>query len=126
MQDIANNLETSSIRADLNATADKFFNNIYKPNFSLSQNINDAVVAHFMKMTDNEESAKLIASAVIFTSLAQGVNPIETIDRFSTMNQEDFKRYVSMFLNLNRVNTSYLGLGGTARMSKYVTRCILP
>lgn len=126
MQDIANNLETSSIRADLNATADKFFNNIYKPNFSLSQNINDAVVAHFMKMTDNEESAKLIASAVIFTSLAQGVNPIETIDRFSTMNQEDFKRYVSMFLNLNRVNTSYLGLGGTPRISKYVTRCILP
>jgi len=126
MQDIANNLETSSIRADLNATADKFFNNIYKPNFSLSQNINDAVVAHFMKMTDNEESAKLIASAVIFTSLAQGVNPIETIDRFSTMNQEDFKRYVSMFLNLNRVNTSYLGLSGTARISKYVTRCILP
>lgn len=106
--------------------APTFFNNFYQPDFTVSQNVNDAILAFFEKITDNREAAKIMASSVIYTSLAQGIDPLETLEKFSTMSSEDLNSYVAMFLNLNRVGTSYLGINGRPRTGKYVARMIRP
>jgi len=103
-----------------------FFNNFYQPAYSVSQNVDDAVLAFFEKITDGREAAKIMASAVIYTSLAQNIDPLETLQKFSTMSSEDLNSYVAMFLNLNRVGTSYLGINNRPRTGKYVARMIRP
>lgn len=103
-----------------------FFNNFYQPAFTISQNIDDTILAYFEKITDNREAARIMASSVIYTSLAQGIDPIETLEKFSAMSSEDLNSYVAMFLNLNRVGTSYLGVNGRPRTGKYVARMIRP
>lgn len=67
-----------------------------------------------------------MASAVIYTSQAQRINPMEFVDRFRNMSAEEIANYTSIFLNLNRVGTSYLGIHNRPRVSKYVQRMIRP
>lgn len=103
-----------------------FFNNFYQPGFTVSQNIDDAILSFFEKITSSRESAKIMASSVIYTSLAQNIDPMETLQKFSSMNSEDLSAYVAMFLNLNRVGTSYLGINNRPRTGKYVARMLRP
>lgn len=121
---VANNLTTNSTRADLNSDAKVFFNNYFQPNFSVSQNVNDVILAQFEKVTNNKESAKILASSVIYTSMSQRIDPMTVIDKIRTMSQEESAAYLGLFLNLNRVGTSYLGLHNAPRRSKYVDRMI--
>lgn len=122
----ANNFTSVSTRTDLNSDGNQFFNNFYQPNFTVSADIDGAVIAYFQKITNNRDSARILASSVIYTSLAQGVNPIETLDKFKTMTGEELNAYTTMFLNLNRIGTSYLGVTNRPPVSKYVLRSILP
>lgn len=103
-----------------------FFNNFYQPAFSVSQNVDDTILAFFEKVTDGKEAAKIMASSVIYTSLSQNIDPLETLQKFSTMSSDDLNAYVAMFLNLNRVGTSYLGINNRPRTGKYVARMIRP
>lgn len=103
-----------------------FFNNFYQPTFSVSQNVDDTILAFFEKLTDNREAAKIMASSVIYTSLAQNIDPLETLQKFSSMSTEDLNSYVALFLNLNRLGTSYLGINNRPRTGKYVVRMIRP
>ena len=107
-------------------SAPTFFNNFYQPAFTVSQNVNDTILAYFEKITDGKEAAKIMASTVIYTSLAQGIEPLETLQKFSTMSSDDLNAYIAMFLNLNRVGTSYLGINNRPRTGKYVARMIRP
>lgn len=125
MMSSPSNLNSVSYSADLNTSASVFFNNIYQPGFTTSQNIDNAVIAHFERITESKESAKIMASAVIYTSLAQRVDPMETLQKFMSMDAESLRAYTSMFLNLNRTNTSYLGLINRPKTSPYVSRSIL-
>jgi hypothetical protein len=38
----------------------------------------------------------------------------------------ELNAYLTMFLNLNRINTSLLGIGNTPQTNKYIQRAILP
>jgi hypothetical protein len=105
---------------------DYFFSNYFTPTFTVSQNIDDAVLSFFEKITENKEAAKVLASSVIYTSLARGMDPMEVLNKFSTMGEGELNSYVSVFLNLNRVGTSYLGLNGVPKVGKYVQRMIRP
>jgi hypothetical protein len=107
-------------------TTNNFFNNFFQPSFTVSQNTDDIMLSFFEKISNNRESAKLMASSVIYTSLARNIDPIETLAKFSTMATEELNSYVVMFLNLNRVGTSYLGINNAPRVSKYVKRMIMP
>ena len=107
-------------------SAPTFINNFYQPAFTVSQNVNDTILAYFEKITDGKEAAKIMASTVIYTSLAQGIEPLETLQKFSTMSSDDLNAYIAMFLNLNRVGTSYLGINNRPRTGKYVARMIRP
>lgn len=123
---MANNLTTTSTKTDITSSADTFFNNFFQPTFAVSQNVNDAILGYFEMIADNRESARVMASAVIYTSQAQRINPMEFIDRFRNMSKEEIANYTSIFLNLNRVGTSYLGIHNRPRLGKYVQRMIRP
>lgn len=121
---MANNLSATNLDSTLDTQT--FFNNFYKPTFDVSQNIDDAIVGFFEKITDGKDSAKLLASAVIYTSLTQNIDPMDTLAQFTKLPRADVANYLTMFLNLNRVGTSYLGISNKPGVSKYVARMILP
>jgi hypothetical protein len=121
---IQNNL--SQVDISSNTSTQTFFNNYFKPTFVVSTNIDDAVIAFFEQITDTKAAARLIASAVIYTSLEQNIDPMSTIEKFSRLNKPELTSYLVMFLNLNRIGTSYLGINNNPTVSKYVARMILP
>lgn len=123
---MANNLTTTSTQADLGSESPVFFNNYLQPNFNISSDLNSAVLAQFEKITGHTESARILASSVIYTSLAQKVDPMLVVDKIRTMSKEESMTYLGLFLNLNRVGTSFLGVKNRPRVSKYVERCLLP
>ena len=191
----------------------KFFNNFFKDIESVPQNVNDAILGYFETVTGNKDSAKTLASVVLFTAIQQGLDPMLFIDELrklkvgnkveqrtpienSSVNDSmptyeqlqpivqygDFQdgqlfyttvtgtffrlrngvleaapnyrverinvgvnqfqnnyfyvtyvtednelnAYLTMFLNLNRINTSLLGIGNTPQTNKYIQRAILP
>lgn len=120
------NTNLSPINLSSNTSTQAFFNNYFKPNFIVSQNIDDAVIAFLEQIADSKEAARLIASAVIYTSLAQNIDPMSTIAKFSRLKKPELTSYLVKFLNLSRVGTSYLGINNNPTVSKYVARMILP
>lgn len=117
---------TGSINANSNAGTTNFFNNTNLPPISVSQNVDDAVIAYFEQIAETKEAARALAAAVILTSASQGIDPMETLQEFTKMDRSQLNSYVTMFLNLNRVGTSYLGINNQPTASKYVSRMILP
>lgn len=113
---------TSASSADTKS----FFNNTNLPPISVSQNVDDAVVAYFEQIADSKEAARALAAAVILTSVSQGVDPMSTLQQFMKMDKAQLNSYTTMFLNLNRVGTSYLGINNSPTVSKYVARMIRP
>lgn len=123
---MANNLTTTSTRADINSSANTFFNNYFQPNFTISQNVDDAVIGVFETITGSTASARVLASSVIYTSLSQRVDPMVVIDKIRSMSLEESITYLGLFLNINRIGTSYLGLKNPPKVGKYVERMIRP
>jgi len=121
---------TNTNQVDLNTRAagneNKYFNNFFDIPIQVSTNINSAVITYFEQIADNKESAKALASAVIYTSLKQGIDPMSTLDEFKKMPVGELNDYLVMFLNLERKGTSYLGVLNAPKINKYVERTILP
>lgn len=118
-----NNIGSIDINAKSNAS--NFFNNLTLPSVSVSQNVDDAVIGYFQQVAENKEAARALASAVILTSVSQGIDPMETLQQFMKMGKAELNGYLTMFLNLNRVGTSYLGISNQPVTGKYVARTIL-
>jgi len=106
--------------------ANKFFNNFFEFPIEVSSNVDAAILAHFETITDNKESARALASAVIYTALKQGLNPMSVLDEFRNISPGDLNTYTALFLNYERRGTSFLGLVNRPVQNKYVTRAILP
>lgn len=121
-----NNIQATDLSGNLANPTDFYFSNFYTPTFTVSQNIDDAILAFFERVTENKESAKILASSVIYISIARGIDPMETLAKFADLESDQLTSYVAVFLNLNRVGTSFLGISGTPKVSKYVQRSILP
>lgn len=118
----ASNLGATS--AAKNTSTKSYFNNFYLPNINISQNVDDAVLGYFLQVADNEAGARALASAVILTSVSQGVDPMSTLAEFQRLPKDQLSSYLTMFLNLNRVGTSFLGVSNAPRTTKYVERMI--
>lgn len=103
----------------------EYFNNYFTPNQVLSQDVDDTVIGFFETLTGNKTSARALASSLIYTSLAQGIDPMLTLNQFSKLDPHQLNGYMTMFLNLNRVGTSLLGLTNAPITNKYVARTIL-
>ena len=102
------------------------FNNFFEFPIEVSSNVDAAILAHFETITDNKESARALASAVIYTALKQGLNPMAVLDEFRNISPGDLNTYTALFLNYERRGTSFLGLVNRPVQNKYVTRAILP
>ena len=103
----------------------KYFNNFFVKDINISSNVNDSIVAFFDQYTGNQTSAKILATSVILTSLAQNINPMSTLAELKKVGQGELNTYLAMFLNLNRVGTSLLGLNNQPTTSNYVKRTIM-
>jgi hypothetical protein len=103
-----------------------FFNNFYKPEFVVSQDVDDSIVGYFQKVSTNKDTAKSLAGAVIYTAKAQNIEPMEILQKFASLPDGQLNSYLVMFLNLNRVSTSMLGVSNAPMTNKYVSRTILP
>ena len=109
-----------------NPNTQQFFNNFFTPAYDISPNANDAIVTFFETVTDNKESAQALAASVIYTSLTQKTNPMSMLQQFSKLSRGELDVYMAMFLNLNRVGSSLLGVSNAPITNKYVERTFLP
>ena len=103
----------------------RYFNNFFTPSFTVSQNTNDAIVSFFQQQTDNLDSAKLLAQAVIDTAQAQREDPMAVLSEFQNLPNGQLNAVLTLYLNTSRVNTSLLALKTTPRSNLYVSRTIL-
>ena len=117
-----NNLVTRT--ADVVDT-DAYFTNLSLPTGGVPTDTNAAIESFFEQVTKNKESARLMAGAVINTCLAQQVDPMAVIAEFRKIPQGDLNIKLSTFLNLNRANTSLLGVTNSAKTGFFVQRSIL-
>ena len=125
---MSNAFNTAAVSLDTNKTTphDKFFNNYFVTPATITANQNDAIVAYFQKVTNgNIQSAAILASTVIYTAMSQGIDPMSIIQQFQALKPGELNLYLAMFLNLNRVGTSLVGINNTPVQNKYITRAIL-
>ena len=119
---------TNLAQVNLNAfnprDANRYFNNFFEIPVEVSSNVDAAIIAYFEQISDNKESARALASAVIYTSVKQGLNPMETLKEFQQLPQGELDAYTAMFLNFERKGTSYLGISNQPEINKYVQRSI--
>jgi|688.fasta_scaffold891596_3 hypothetical protein len=108
------------------ADADKYFNNFFNIPPVVSSNVDSAIVAYFEQITTSKEAARALASAVIYTSVKQGLNPMDTLKEFQKMPKGQLDAYTALFLNFERVGTSFLGVTNQPAINKYIQRTILP
>jgi hypothetical protein len=122
----ASNTSLVSLAQNANTSASQYFNNYFVPANTVSADQNDAVVAYFQQVTNgNKQSAAILASNVIYTALSQGMNPMAVIQDFQALPKGELNLYLAMFLNLNRIGTSVVGVNNTSTQNKYITRAIL-
>lgn len=121
---MANNLTQSS--ANFSPGTEQYLNNFYKPGYTVSGNQNDFVTAFFESTTGNKEAAAILSSSVIYTAVAQGVDPVVIVEQMRQMSTEDREKFVSMFLNFNRVGSSQLGYRGPIKYRANIQRLIAP
>jgi hypothetical protein len=121
---------TNLRRVDTNVinppAVDKFFNNYFEFPISVSSNVDAALIAHFEQIADNKESARALASAVMYTAIKQGMDPMSALDEFKKIPIGDLNTYTALFLNFERIGTSFLGVKNRPQQNKYITRAILP
>jgi hypothetical protein len=120
------NTSVVNVAQNNNTSASQYFNNFYVSPGTVTIDQNDAVVAYFQTATGgNTASAAILASNVIYTAMAQGIDPMSIIQQFQQVPKNELTLYLAMFLNLNRVGTSLVGVNNQTIQNKYITRTIL-
>ena len=103
-----------------------YWNNYFKPDFTISSNVDAAILSYFERVAENRTAAKALASAVIYTAKTQNIDPMSALDEFTKVPRGELNSYLTLFLNMQRVGTSYLGITNEPPLNKYVQRAILP
>ena len=120
------NLTNVNLATNATSSAQTYFNNYYNGKLNITSNQNDAVTAYFEKVTNgNKQAAQIWASTVIYTAISQGLDPMSIVQQFQEVPAGELSLYLAMFLNLNRVGTSLVGLNNQPVVNKYITRAIL-
>jgi hypothetical protein len=123
----ANNVNLVDLSQNSSTPSDKFFNNYFVAPSTITSNQNDALIAFFEKQTNgNKKSAEILASSIAYTSMAQGLDPMSILQQFQNLGPGELNLYLAMFLNLNRIPTSIVGVNNQTTQNKYVARTILP
>ena len=110
----ANNITAVDLSVNKKTPATQYFNNYFTKPTTVSSNQNDAVTAYFETVTGgNKQSAAVLASTVVYTALAQGLDPMSIVQQFQALKPGELNLYLAMFLNLNRVGTSLVGVNNS-------------
>jgi hypothetical protein len=67
-----------------NATT-RYFNNYFGPDVTVAQNLDNAVLGIFESVTGNKESAKVLASAVLYTAITQNIDPMTIVEELQAL-----------------------------------------
>jgi hypothetical protein len=119
------NLQPVNLNSLIQRDVQKYFNNFFDVPVEVSSNIDTAIIAYFETIASNKDAARALASAVIYTSVKQGTNPMATLGEFQKLSPGELDAYTAMFLNIDRIGTSFLGVTNQPVINKYVTRTIL-
>ena len=120
------NTNVVNLSQNPNTPADRYFSNYFVTPSTISSDVNDAVISYFQTLTNgNSQSATILASTVVYTAMAQGIDPMTIVQQFQSVPKNELNLYLAMFLNLNRVGTSLLGVNNQLKQNKYITRAIL-
>ena len=120
------NTNVVNLSQNPNTPADRYFSNYFVTPSTISSDVNDAVIAYFQTLTNgNLHSASILASTVVYTAMAQGLNPMKVLEDFKAVPTGQLNNYIAAFLNINRVPTSSLGIRHGTKTSPFVTRSIL-
>ena len=123
---MALNNNLSAIQLNNSSNRGSYYNNVAPKVTTVPGSVNSVLIAEFEKITKNKSSAKLLASAVIYTCQEQGLDVMQTLGEFVKLGETNsLYDYLCVFLNLNRVGTSYLGIKNAPSTNKYVNRTIL-
>ena len=109
--------QPSNLNSSGTNSTTRFFNNYFIPNYTVSQNTNDAILSYFEAQTGNVESAKLLAQAVIDTAQSQRADPLEVLSEFQKLPGSQLNTVLALYLNTGRVNTSLLGIKNNPKTS---------
>jgi hypothetical protein len=107
------------------ASPNGYFNNVFKPIVALQSDMVDAVETYFEIITKNKASANVLASAVIYTALNQGQDPLTVVQEFKKLGTGEINEYLAAYLNLNRIPTSLIGVLNKPTPNQFVERAIL-
>jgi hypothetical protein len=102
----------------------KYFNNYFDQTITISSAADDAILSFFETVAENKDSAVALASAVIYTSKVQGIDPMSVLDEFKKLSKDQLRPFIAYFLNLSRIGTSLIGVLTVPTRNKYVTRTI--
>ena len=80
----ATNLQGPDL-SNSSADARKYFNNFYSTGFNVSAGANDAMVGFFEQYTQNTVAAQNLAAAVLYTALAQNLDPLTVLSDFEQL-----------------------------------------
>ena len=110
-----------------NAAADarKYFNNFYTIDFNVSAGANDAMIGFFEQYTQNKTTAKNLAASVLYTAMAQNLDPMQVLSDFQALPKGQLNNYLVAFLNVNRAPTSVIGTTSKTKTNPYVSRSII-
>lgn len=103
-----------------------YFNTGFTAKSNTSSNINDALVGFFEEWTGSAESGLLLAGTILYAAQGQNINPMDLLIQFKELDNKQLHAYLTLFLNLNRVGTSLLGISNSPQVNKYIERVILP
>jgi len=123
--DAPNPQQPSNLNSSGTNNTTRFFNNYFTPVYSVSSDINDAIVSYFQQQTGSLESAKLLAQTVINTAQAQRTDPLAILNEFQKLPTTQVNAILALYLNSTRINTSLLGIKTTPKSNQYITRTIL-
>ena len=114
------NLDTTGYDA-----GNKFFNNYFDVDYTVSIETNDAILSWFESVTGDIESAKLLSATVINTAQKNREDPLVVLDQFRALPIGDLNAVLALYLNASRVPTSFLGVVNTPAANKYVSRTVI-
>lgn len=67
----------------------EYFNNFFERDYFTSQNVDDAIIGYFESVTGDKDSARVLASTVLMTSLSQGLDPMSVIEELRRLSQKN-------------------------------------
>lgn len=107
---MATNLPSSTQSNTVRKDQQDFFEQYYDRNVPIDGSKYDAVVAFFEARTNNQQSAKALATALLEISKNIDIDPMIVIDDFKKYQEnESFRAALIGLFNSSRRNTSKLG-----------------